>query len=246
MFPHKFKPDNVLGLPGRVFGRHHHQRKGNKVNPTRHPNHDKNVKIRWPTKLESGGHHHKEDGPTLVADEGHWSMFDSDLDTVEGSLAFSVTGHCADLAFRSLSRKPVILEWGCGRGNAVRDLTNLLSKGSALIFGYGDVWDIKWNEIPGVKFLFFVKEHLAEYFRRSNTKIDFIFAHGSLEYLMGEELISHLRDLASVMNPGASIALPAFENPRPEFHELSDIFHLSEGIIERERYGKLPCILTKR
>jgi hypothetical protein len=205
---HAFQERNALGVPGHVFGRHWHQRKGPKV-PSWHPEFRHEVRIRW-AKYEGEMAFGLEDGPLILPHDVHWGMFHSKLSTAEECSGFPIREHCGGLVARNPGAKPVILEWGCGAGEAVKELTaDPQIKGKVLVFGYGDTWDVCWNEARGVKFLFFVKEHLAEYFRRARLKIDFIFTHGGLETMLhGDELPTHLRDLASVMATGGMIVLP--------------------------------------
>jgi hypothetical protein len=198
--PHHFPYQNVLGLPGRVFGRHWHQKRGPKVDTTR-AGFCYEVKIRWPTENDSNSIGYDRDKPIIRPYEGHWGVFTSDLDTVERGTAFPIREHCRRLCADAAPRKPVILEWGCGAGFALRDLTNDSDiKGNALVYGYSDIWDARWNDIDGVKFLFFVKEHLIEYFRRTKQRIDFIFSHAGIVNVRGDDFLKHLSELATLMD----------------------------------------------
>jgi len=224
----------VLGLPGRVFGRHWHQRKGSKV-PLDHPDWEHNVRIQWQLGYDIEKICYPDSEPILLANQIPWRVFTSNLQTVEETTGFLVREHCRQLVRTTPPyRRPVILEWGCGAGNAVRDLTtDPQIVGRALIFGYSDVWDKCWNSVDGVKFLFFVKEHLTEFFRRSKLKIDFIFTHFGLEHLNGDDQFDHLRDLASILSPGGVIVLP---DPSSVLFDLSDVFQI-KSIYSGEVYS---------
>ncbi len=167
------------------------------------------------------------------------------MEVVEEGLAFPVREHTVGLIESCSPRLPVILEWGCGIGYASRDLTSdPRIKGKALVFGYGDVWDIDWNKIPGVKFLFFVKEHLPEYLKRAKLKIDFMFGFCGLDYPQGADFVSNIRGLAPQMNSGALIVFEHKTNGRPEFLELRDLFVPSPACLGIAPEGE-PCFLRR-
>ncbi len=219
--------EHVLGLRGHVFGRHWHEKLGKKVNEGGNQERDCDVHIRWKRLGEAGiTYSPREDEPLILAHGKHWGLFCSDLPFVETSLGFPISEHVKGLISQTPSRMPVVLEWGCGIGNAVKDLTNEPGiKGKALIFGYGDVWDVDWNKADGVKFLFFVKEHLVEYLRRAEIQVDFIFTHGAMNYLKGETLVRHLKDLATVIVSGGTIIFPTgFSGVRKELEQVTDLF----------------------
>jgi hypothetical protein len=143
---------------------------------------------------------------------------------------------------------PILLEWGCGRANAVRDLTNDPEiKGRASIYGYSDVWYEAWNNIEGVKFLFFVKEHLAEYFKRKHLKIDFVFTHAGLENLKGQDLVDHLKSLATVMVSGGIIVFPSIScRSELEFLEITNLFEIKPIFYQYGSGIGRTYILTKK
>lgn len=227
--------EHVLGLRGYVFGQHWGEPQGKKVNQHNVSHLNWDVKIRWKSPAESdityAGHNTNE--PLIIPYCTRWVMFDSDLSVVEKDLGFSVRNHVKTLIARNPSRPSVILEWGCGIGNAVNDLTNEPGiKGKALIFGYGDVWDVDWNKIDGAKFLFFVKEHLAEYLRRAGVQLDFIFTHGGMNYLRGEDLVTHLRDLATVMVSGAMLVIPPRTYLGDDLKSVGDVFNITPSYFD--------------
>jgi hypothetical protein len=237
--PHHFPYNNVLGLPGRVFGRHWHQKTGPKV-PIDNPEYRKEARILWPRKNNSAILARR---PIIYAHGGFWVLFDSDLGRVERGTEFQIRKYCRALCAQSDSRKPIILEWGCGAGYAIRDLTmdpNI--KGKALIYGYADTWDECWNDISGVKFLFFVKEHLVEYFKRSKQRIDFIFSHAGLSHLHGDDLLRHLSSLATLMDPGSLIVSTRIN--RDETDSLQDFVPLDTTDLGNELSGE--CVLVRK
>jgi hypothetical protein len=240
---HPFPYQNVLGLPGRVFGRHWHQKRGPKVR-TDHQSWCYGVKIRWPTEEENNrlpdGY---RDQPLILPHVGFWAMFTSDLSTVERGTEFPIREHCKRLCADAAPRKPVILEWGCGAGFALRDLTNDPEiKGKALVYGYGDIWDARWNDIDGVKFLFFVKEHLIEYFKRSKQRIDFIFSHGGLNNLHDKDFSEHLAGLATLMDPDSLIVSTRIV--REEINQLKDFLPHDMTELGDELSGE--CVLLRK
>ncbi len=238
---------HVLGLRGYVFGQHWGEPKGRKVNEHNRSHLNFDVKIRWKRPSESGITYagHNEEEPLVLPYCIRWAMFESDLTVVEGNLGFSIRNHVKTLIAQNQSRKPVILEWGCGNGNAVKDLTNEPEiKGKALIFGYGDIWDVDWNKADGVKFLFFVKEHLAEYLRRAGIQLDFVFTHGAMNYLEGEDLVQHLRDLATVIVPGGKILFDSAFNCQKKLAETADLFLVVPSISKPAHINHY--ILTKK
>jgi SAM-dependent methyltransferase len=245
--PPKFPHSNVLGLKGKVFGRHWHERRGNTVED----HYDRRyAQISWPSPAKLRDAWYREDRePEMWPKYMNWFMSASDLSTTQSGLGFEVRTHVAKLIAENPYRKPVLLEWGCGEGRAANDLA-IATRGRALVYAYADLWDINWNEADGVKFLFFVKEHLAEYFRRVGRSVDFIFAYGSLNYLEGQELITHLRDLATIMRPGALLVMPG-GRIRPELADVQDIFVVREAVhyamggpmVEGGRYNHYELIL---
>jgi hypothetical protein len=246
--PNQFHSHNVLGIPGYVFGRHWHQRSGPKVNPSGHQDWEYNVRIFRPSEeLErelAWDSRRKTGEPVIHAHASHWAMHNSDLAVVEEGLAFPLRVYVQQLVARSNSM-PVILEWGCGEGNAVRDLAaDEQIKGKALIFGYSDEWFRCWNDIRGVKFLFFVKEHLIEYFKRTELEANVVFSHGAMEYLHEQEFVEYLRAMAEIMRPGAILLFPANQLRRPEFLEVTDIFELPPNAGVENAKG--TCALVRR
>lgn len=236
---------HVLGLRGYVFGRHWGEPPGLKVNEGRHPDWNYDVKISWKDPDDPVIYSRLQNvEPLIRAHWGHWAMFNSNLSVVETNLDFSIGNHVKHLIISNSSKIPVILEWGCGIGNAVRDLTNdPLIKGKALIFAYADIWDVDWNKVDGVKFLFFVKEHLAEYLQRAGVQLDLVFTHGAMNYLRGEELVEHIRDLATVIVPGGTILFDS-NYVRSEFEQITDLFSIipsSEDPTSMKHY-----LLTKK
>jgi|GEM_PF-4484454 hypothetical protein len=222
--------EHVLGLRGCVFGQHWGEPQGRKVNSHNISHLNWDVKIRWKSPAESNITYagHNGDEPLILPYCTRWVMFNSDLSVVEKNLGFSIRSHVKTLISQNPSRNPVILEWGCGIGNAVNDLTTEPEiKGKALIFGYGDIWDVDWNKVDGVKFLFLVKEHLAEYLRRAGIQVDFIFTHGAMNYLFEEDLVMHLRDLATVMVPGGMLVIPPRTAIRDDLVLVKDLFTIA-------------------
>ncbi len=238
-----FSSPNVYGLPGYVFGEFRHQKKGRKV-PTEHPDWQHDVRIRWQNEEEKADSLNP-DQPIISPHDMYWPMFASNLEKVARGLKFNIAAHCRDLCNQKL--KQVVLEWGCGRGNAVKDLSlDPEIKGKALIYGYSDIWDVSWNEVEGVKFLFFVKEHMVEYFKRTRQRINFVFSHGAMEYLKYDDLKIHLEKLASIMDSGAKIVFSpdiSSDIKKRIFWQLKD-FHPS---YDRSQLGSdLPCVLTRK
>ncbi|MFH2106052.1 MAG: hypothetical protein ABII22_02240 [Candidatus Micrarchaeota archaeon] len=134
---HGFQKPNVLGIPGHVFGRHWHQRRGAKV-PSDNAEMRDEVHIRWPTAIEVKMHLFPGRCPFILPNDDHWGVTRTKLDEIEMAQQFPISVHCRTLVSQVIM--PVILYWGCGRGTAVRTLAEDPEiKGRALIFGYGDL-----------------------------------------------------------------------------------------------------------
>jgi len=240
---HQFQNRNVLGLPGHVFGRHWHETKWKRVS-CNHDDWSDEVLIRWPTENEIARGDILSDRPIVRINEEYWPISTTDLKKVERDSGFPIRDHCAKLVSESPTM-PVILEWGCGQGKAVNDLTNdPRIRGKALVFAYSNTWYQRWNEIHGVKFLFFVKEHLPEYFKRRKLEVNIVFTHTALEaHVYGNDLINHLQALASIMAKGGVIVYP--EGIRPEFQKIEDVFDI-EPIRSSSDDWESSCKMTRK
>lgn len=239
-----YRGATVLGLPGYEFGSHAHEQEKKLVNPHRHECWEEGVGIRWENDSRTN-----ERIPTIRADYSNWwPMLRSDMETVEKGSNFEILNHGRKLIANARARisPPVFVEWGCGQGYAIRDLAaDPIVLQNALVFGYADLWDQSWNQISGVKFLFLVKEHLAEYFRRSGLQIDFMFTYGGMNRLSGADWVEHLRDLATVMPFGALIVFSRSVRHRPEFEKVADLFEQSPGCSQKYNEGDPSYLIRK-
>ncbi|MFA5050302.1 MAG: hypothetical protein WC501_04810 [Candidatus Micrarchaeia archaeon] len=233
----KFPETNVLGLKGYVFGRHLYQKRGNVVNPSGHGDWDCGVVIRFASECGLGKYqHHDASKPIISANAMYWPMFYSSLESIETTLEFSIRKHCRRLCKKS--DRAVIMDWGCGDGTALKQLSSDKKiRENTLFFGYGNTWDTNWNSIDGVKFLFFVKEHMVEYFRRAKLKLDFVYSHGGLDKLTPEEFIEHLKDLSDVIMQGGIIVSNVTK--KIGYEELTELFDVNS-------LNELVLILTKK
>jgi len=237
------EPDDTYGLPGHVYGNHRHQKPGEKV-PTNDPEWEYDVEIRWPNKRELEGRPSRTQ-PLIMRHGTHWGMFKTNLEEVERKLAFSARDHCRKLCAETVGRKALIMDWGCGTGAALKELSmDPEIQDNALLYGYSSVWDVRWNDVEGVQFLFFVKEHLLEYFRRTRQQIDFVFTHGAMDYLKDDELPSYLEALGELMPPGAKVVFQTSVIRRDILWELEH-FSPPDGDPKTSEKGT-PCVLTRR
>ncbi|MBN2127091.1 MAG: hypothetical protein JW703_01720 [Candidatus Diapherotrites archaeon] len=181
---------------------------------------------------------------------GGYPVDNSSLRSVTFGVRFPLRKYARELVQSSKGRKPVILDWGCGNGKAISQLTSdPLIKGKALCFGYGNMWYPQWNEIDGVKFIFKLKEHLPEYFKRNHLKIDLIYSHAGYEqWINSEEKIEHFLALSSVMKKGGRILLQYGLFSKSQLQRLSKEYEITK-LKMRTKGIKSACkryIFTKK
>jgi hypothetical protein len=238
---HDFQHGNVLGIPrGAVFGYHHPDTKGKKV-PKFGDGSCNGVRIIWPGEDHPGVFH---DIPLITSNATYWGVNGTSLSDMQEQAGFPIYEHVRTLIDAMRPKRPVVLDWGCGWGTALKHLAeDPVIRKEARLFGYSDTWYQHWNKVEGVKFLFFVKEHLPEYFRRAHIQVDFIMSHAGLDTMLHEAgLVNHVRALGSVMREGAIMLIPTTIWDRPELHEVEDMFSIRCG--NPNFHG--PYVLTKR
>jgi len=115
-----------------------------------------------------------------------------------------------------LKRKPVIVDWGCERGRAIKELSNAPElTGRVKAYGFGDLARKEWlnKDAAGVTFIHSPAEDFRRYFK--DKSIDIIYSLAGIEHVESAE---YVRSLLPKLTVGGKL-VTTIGNELFEFYE---------------------------
>lgn len=100
----------------------------------------------------------------------------------------------------SNSPKPVIVDWGCGRGNAITEIAQSFPRTEC--YGYSNEFYRDWQGNDSVKFIHAPSGEMARYFKAGT--IDIVYSHLGLSHV-SEQLAEINRILPKIKKGGCIV-----------------------------------------
>ncbi len=148
-----------------------------------------------------------------------WTVNNTPYPTLVKEFGFSPIAF-ARKRTHATGKPAVILDWGCGNGRAIREIS---AKGGNIVrcYGYGKDSYSEWNHPSRVQFVQESLERSLRYFKRMGG-IDLIYSHWGLTHVAGKEtpelgvprLNEYLEQLIPSLKIGGRIAMYPTINQR--------------------------------
>lgn len=142
----------------------------------------------------------------------NWTVNNTPYSTLVKEFGFSPLSF-ARKRTQTTGKPAVILDWGCGNGRAIRELS-AKSGNMARCYGYGKDSFPEWNRPSRVQFVQESMERAIRYFKRMGG-IDLIYSHWGLGHIAGKkmpvlgvpQLNEYMKQLIPTLKIGGRIAM---------------------------------------
>lgn len=162
--------------------------------------HSPNLK-EWDTKTYA-----KTNGEKTSPMKEGWSIITTDLPEVERALGTKLMETIMTLRKRYPNKELVIIDWGCGMGQAINTLADQARRAevkNVKFVGYSNMYFPQWSVTRNVEFIFDEMDNLPKYL--DNNSVALIFSHFGLYHVQGLKFLEHLRNLSTKMVTGGMI-----------------------------------------
>ncbi|MDO8625491.1 MAG: class I SAM-dependent methyltransferase [Candidatus Diapherotrites archaeon] len=125
------------------------------------------------------------------------------LQQVEKHLRFSIK-HWVSSRNKLLKRPVVVLDWGCGRGDAITEIGSTFGE-SVKAIGFGKDIYPEWNHNPNATFIAATKEDLFRYLK--NGSVDLIYSSIGLKHILfpPADAVQYIGRLCEKLAPGGAL-----------------------------------------
>ena len=170
-----------------------------------------------------------------------WSVVNTKLSHVNQYLNISLTDEINRLIEEKDGEEIVIVDWGCGMGNAIRELA-LYYRGhdNVKFYGFGDIYFPDWSRIPTYSnWILDKKENIGEYFDRN---VDLMYSNLGLFHIDHTEFVEYFRTLEKTLS-GNALLVGNYEGyPMEVFNRIRRMGHIVST--EKNAIGRVYKIRT--
>lgn len=165
-----------------------------------------------------------------------WKNISTPLRKIEESLGFNISGEISQRT-RQATTPVVVLDWGCGAGNAAEAIAAKFGK-KVSVYGCSDTSYKEWHAIKTVKLVQATKEDALRYFKKGT--MDFIYSHLGLSHTdLASE--NYLEKLLLKLRLGGKLVTDINRNDFPTYYTpgQTKTLALKNAVFELE-YGFTP------
>lgn len=155
-----------------------------------------------------------------IGETGYWGAIDRKIKVIEASVSYPIM-KMVQRMIRD-GEKPVIVDWGCGKGTAISELARKNPK--AKFYGVSDQFYPNWLRIKSAKFIHAPAEDFFRYFK--NNSIDILYSSAAIEYLK-EKLPDYVKMLLPKLRKSGVLALNL---PQKQVIEINETVKNIKGI----------------
>ena len=164
------------------------------------------------------------DGRPITPEEIGWKYTDTPLEKIEAAFKFRIDDIVEDFRKTKPNDEIVIFDWGCGNGQALRDIKKLGLDNVKLV-GFSNMYFPEWNNKgnEGIEYIWDNAWNLTKYL--DDNRIDLVFSHLGLSHLGADGMMLHLNELRPKLKNESLIITnhylktlePVFESLFPEY-----------------------------
>ena len=145
----------------------------------------------------------------VVRNEIKYEKISSPVSEINDTLQINLVDAIVERARRDPARPFVVLDWGAGQGQALREIDAALKKDhpdvqNVVLVGLSNVYYSAWETLPkGVAMIYAPARNLAEVIRPESLGL--VFSHWSLRSIAGLRWTAYLLDLLPLLSPGGVV-----------------------------------------
>ncbi|HMZ27737.1 MAG TPA: hypothetical protein PLM37_10510, partial [Elusimicrobiota bacterium] len=145
----------------------------------------------------------------VVRNEIKYEKISSPVSEINDTLQINLVDAIVERARRDPARPFVVLDWGAGQGQALREIDAALKKDhpdvrNVVLLGLSNVYYSAWETLPkGVAMIYAPARNLAEVIRPESLGL--VFSHWSLRSIAGLRWTAYLLDLLPLLSPGGVV-----------------------------------------
>lgn len=183
------------------------------------------------------------------AERQHWIVERSPLDTITFTIPW--LDSFIKKTFKKKGKPVVVLDWGCGNGNAINELAE---KCGEMVHAYGYSKDSykEWVNSDKVKFIHATKEKLPRYLK--NNSVDLIYSHIGIGHTFisywGEidQQVAYIKKIVPKLSKGGRLVfdLPVFKDYRYVIPVLRDALKKEAKVVSQRMGNRHGVVILKK